>query len=312
MYEGLSGQARAALHLAHQEAQRLGHDYVGTEHLLLGVLREGSEGVAQLLTAVGRDARSVCREVEANVPSGPGGARWDKLPLTPAAKRALDHAREEAASLGHPCVGPEHLLLGVLREPEGSAAQLAQPLGITLQVLRPGLVSLPAPENRDWMLQPPAAPGVPLLAGPSVRDLEAVVTAQVLPAERVPTERERTAREPAPRPRVRPDQAQLDLPIVEWQLRAMQYAVAGVAGAFVGITTQGLAGAVIGYLVGCALAAVRSSVLGAVTGLLAGGIWGALTQPDTPPGVIFGAAAGGFLGAFLGDWRRWRAPPGSG
>jgi hypothetical protein len=181
MYEGFSGQARKAVQVAHQEAERLRHDYLGTEHLVLGVLREGSEGVVRLLAAVGTDPEKAYREVEAQLSPGEGGVSWDRLPLTPGAKRALNHAREEAANLHHLCVGPEHLLLGALGEPDSSAAQLLLPLGLGRDGLRNEMAKLPEPENRDWMLRPPPTAGLAALGDPSVRDLQTVVTEEVLP-----------------------------------------------------------------------------------------------------------------------------------
>ncbi len=77
MYEGFSGQARKAMQFAHQEARRRRHDYVGTEHLLLGTLREGSAAVTNLLAAVGVEVETVYRALEAHMPPATGGASWD-------------------------------------------------------------------------------------------------------------------------------------------------------------------------------------------------------------------------------------------
>src|SRR5947209_20584197 len=99
MFEGFSGQARKAIALAHRDARRLNHDYVGTEHVLLGVFRERSEGVAALLRGAGLDVEQAYREVESHLPRGTDAVSGDKLPLTPGAKRALQHARQEALNL---------------------------------------------------------------------------------------------------------------------------------------------------------------------------------------------------------------------
>src|SRR5262249_7972602 len=144
LYAGFTGQARRAVHLAHREAERLHHDYLGTEHLLLGALQEGSGGLVQLLAACGPDPRAGDREVA----PGSGQSRWDQLPLTPSARRTFNCAREEASNLHHRCVGPEHLLLAVLREPDCQAVELLAPLGLTPAGLREAARSLPEPENR--------------------------------------------------------------------------------------------------------------------------------------------------------------------
>jgi hypothetical protein len=83
MYEGFSGQARKAVQLARDEAVRLRHDHLGTEHLVLGVLREGSQGVVKLLAAFGTDPEKAYRQVKAQPSQGSGGVSWDRLPRDP-------------------------------------------------------------------------------------------------------------------------------------------------------------------------------------------------------------------------------------
>jgi ATP-dependent Clp protease ATP-binding subunit ClpA len=152
LYEGFSGQARRAVHLAHDEARRFKHDYLGTEHLLLGALKEGSDAVMRLLGTFGTDPAKLYHDVEAEIAHGSAAPAWDQLPLTPAARRTFGYAREEAAALRHPCVGPEHLLLAVLREPDGEAVRLLEPAGVTLMGARAAARQLPEPQNRDWQL----------------------------------------------------------------------------------------------------------------------------------------------------------------
>src|SRR6516165_6008786 len=135
MYEGFSGQARKAIQLAQKEAERLRQEYLGTEHLLLGVLREGSPGLVRLLAAFGTDPEKLYRDIEADLPRGSGVVSWVKMPLTPGAKRGMQRSREAAEELHHSCVGPEHLLLGVLHELDSTAAELLLPLGITPEKL---------------------------------------------------------------------------------------------------------------------------------------------------------------------------------
>jgi hypothetical protein len=316
MYEGFSGQARKAMQLAHQEAQRRRHDYVGTEHILLGTLREGSAGVAKLLAAAGVEVEAVYRAVEALMPPATGGAAWDQLPLTPGAKRALEDARREAAGLRHPSIGPEDLLLGLLGNPESSAAQAVLPLGVSRERLREEAVKLPATENRDWLLRPEPTPGGPVQGDPTAGDIEAVVSEAALPPRRA----SRDIQLPPPGRRRRRSErtdalltdASLDLPVVEKQLRILQFLVAAVLGAVPGALMGGAGGAMMGWLFGCLVAAFRNGLLGGVAGAAAGAYSGWLLNPDEPLASIAAGVAGAALGACLGDWRKLPAPPGSG
>jgi ATP-dependent Clp protease ATP-binding subunit ClpC len=119
-YEFYTGRARQAIILANQEAQRFNHEYIGTEHILLGLVKEGSGTAANILRNLGIDLRKVRLEVEKIVVTGPDAAVFDRMPLTPRAKKVIESAIEEALNLRHPYVGTEHLLLGLLREEEGA------------------------------------------------------------------------------------------------------------------------------------------------------------------------------------------------
>ena len=122
MYERFTDRARRVMQLANQEAQRFNHEYIGTEHILLGLVKEGSGVGANVLKNLGVDLRKVRLEVEKLVKSGPEMVTMGKLPQTPRAKRVIEYAIEEARNLNHNYVGTEHLLLGLLRERDGVAA----------------------------------------------------------------------------------------------------------------------------------------------------------------------------------------------
>jgi ATP-dependent Clp protease ATP-binding subunit ClpC len=315
MYEGFSGQARKAMQLAYDEAQRRRHDYVGTEHLLLAVLREGSAAVTKLLAAAGVEVEAVYRAVEALMPPAAGEVTWDQLPLTPGAKRALEDARREAAGLRHASIGPEDLLLGLLGDPESSAAQAVLPLGVTRERLREEAAKLPATENRDWLLRPEPTPGGPVRGDPTAGDIEAVVSAAVLPQRRTST-----AIQKAPGRRRRRSErtdalltdASLDLPVVEKQLRVLQFVVAIVGGSVVGARVVGVPGALFGFVVGCGLAATRNNLANAILGTAGGALYGLYSYPGQPPLCFLWALVGLAVGVCLGDWRALPAPPGSG
>ncbi|MHC5003973.1 MAG: ATP-dependent Clp protease ATP-binding subunit [Planctomycetota bacterium] len=142
MFERLTDRARKVMALANQEAQRFNHEYIGTEHILLGLVKEGSGVGANVLKNLGVDLRRVRLEVEKLVKSGPEMVTMGKLPQTPRAKKVIEYAIEEARSLNHNYVGTEHLLLGLLREHDGVAAQVLMNLGLKLEDVREEVLNL--------------------------------------------------------------------------------------------------------------------------------------------------------------------------
>jgi len=142
MFERFTDRARKVMALANQEAQRFNHEYIGTEHILLGLVKEGSGVGANVLKNLEVDLRKVRLEVEKLVKSGPDMVTMGKLPQTPRAKKVIEYAIEEARSLNHNYVGTEHLLLGLLREHEGVAAQVLMNLGLKLEEVREEVLNL--------------------------------------------------------------------------------------------------------------------------------------------------------------------------
>jgi ATP-dependent Clp protease ATP-binding subunit ClpC len=128
--------------LANQEAQRFNHEYIGTEHILLGLVKEGSGVGANVLKNLDVDLRKVRLEVEKLVKSGPETVTMGKLPQTPRAKKVIEYAIEEARNLNHNYVGTEHLLLGLLREQDGVAAQVLMNLNLRLEDVREEVLNL--------------------------------------------------------------------------------------------------------------------------------------------------------------------------
>jgi len=128
--------------LANQEAQRFNHEYIGTEHVLLGLIKEGSGVGANVLRNLGVDLPKVRMEIEKLVKAGPDMVTMGKLPQTPRAKKVVEYAIEEARNLNHNYVGTEHLLLGLLREHDGVAAQVLLNLGLKLEEVRGEVLSL--------------------------------------------------------------------------------------------------------------------------------------------------------------------------
>src|SRR6202522_4425642 len=142
MYERFTDRARKVMQLANQEAQRFNHEYVGTEHVLLGLIKEGSGVAANVLRNLDVDLRKIRNEVEKIVQAGPEMVTMGKLPQTPRAKKVIEYAIEEARNLNHNYVGTEHLLLGLLREQEGVAAQVLMNLNLKLEEVREEVLNL--------------------------------------------------------------------------------------------------------------------------------------------------------------------------
>jgi ATP-dependent Clp protease ATP-binding subunit ClpC len=130
------------MQLANQEAQRFNHEYIGTEHVLLGLIKEGSGVAANVLKNLDVDLRKIRLEVEKLVQSGPDMVTMGKLPQTPRAKKVIEYSMEEARNLNHNYVGTEHILLGLLREQEGVAAQVLMNLGLKLEEVREEVLNL--------------------------------------------------------------------------------------------------------------------------------------------------------------------------
>ncbi len=141
-YERFTDRARKVMQYAHQEAVRFNHEYIGTEHILLGLTKEGSGVAASVLSKMGVDLRKIRAEVENLVSSGPDLVTMGRLPQTPRAKKALEYAMEEAQLLKHTYVGTEHLLLGLLRQHDGVAAQVLMNLGLKLEDVREEVLSM--------------------------------------------------------------------------------------------------------------------------------------------------------------------------
>ncbi len=155
MYERFTDRARKVMQLANQEAQRFNHEYIGTEHILLGLVKEGSGVAANVLKNLDVDLRKIRLEVERIVQPGAGGDQvvMGRLPHTPRAKKVIEYSIEEARNLNHNYVGTEHLLLGLLREQEGVAAQVLMNLGLKLEDVREEVLNLlghnPMPNEND-------------------------------------------------------------------------------------------------------------------------------------------------------------------
>ena len=142
MFNRFTERARKVIILAKEEARRFNHDYIGTEHILLGLIREGEGVAAAVLQKLEVSLENIRLEIEKLVQPGPTTQIIGDIPFTPRAKKALELAAEEARSLGHNYIGTEHLLLGLIREGEGIASQVLLNLGMDLNSVRNEVMSL--------------------------------------------------------------------------------------------------------------------------------------------------------------------------
>jgi ATP-dependent Clp protease ATP-binding subunit ClpC len=141
VFERFTDRARRAVVLAQEEARMLNHDYIGTEHLLLGLVREYDGVAGKALTSLDISLEAVRKQVEEIIGQGQAVPRGH-IPFTPRAKKVLELSLREALQLGHNYIGTEHILLGLIREGEGVSAQVLLKLGADLNRVRQTVIQL--------------------------------------------------------------------------------------------------------------------------------------------------------------------------
>ncbi len=141
MFERFTDRARRVLVLAQEEARLLNHSFIGTEHILLGLIHEGEGVAAKALESLGVSLEAVREKVEETIGLA-GTAPTGSPPFTPRAKKVLELSLREALQLGHSYIGTEHMLLGLVREGEGVAAQVLVSLGADLPRVRQQVIQL--------------------------------------------------------------------------------------------------------------------------------------------------------------------------
>ena len=147
MFQRFTDRARRVVVLAQEEARLLDHNYIGTEHVLLGLIREGDGVAARALDSLGISLQAVRLGTEEIIGRGQH-AQEGHIPFTPRAKRVLELALLESRQLGHRYIGTEHILLGLIREGEGVAAQVLTRLGADLHLVREQVIQLLADHAR--------------------------------------------------------------------------------------------------------------------------------------------------------------------
>src|SRR5438552_3744003 len=171
MWQRFTERARRVVFFAQEEAARLGENYVGTEHLLLGLVRENDSVAARILDRLGVPLGRIRSDIERQVTRGHGNLGQD-MQLTPRAKRVIDLAYEEARQLNNNYIGTEHLLLGLIREGDGLAARVLMKLGADLERTRREVYSVQEGGGLPSEAGPAGTSGDPYLSDEALRVLE--------------------------------------------------------------------------------------------------------------------------------------------
>lgn len=159
MFDRFTDRAKMAMTLARQEAQRLGHDHMGPEHMLLGLIQVGDGGAFSVLQALGADLGTIRTDLEALLERSSNPVKLNQLPFTPSAKRVLELTMEEAGGLGHNYIGTEHLLLGLIKELDSPAARVLADVGVELEEAREELLDYLG----SWSIEDDESPAAPVV-----------------------------------------------------------------------------------------------------------------------------------------------------
>ena len=304
MFERFTGQARRALWLAHYEAQRFDHDFIGTEHLLLGILREGSPEVLVALRTQNREPNQFIERLDTLLTDAEPAATSGTAHLTPRARETLDLAMEEARTARAPQVNVAHLFIGLIAQPDSDSRRILADLGLDLDRLRTDLRVARETDNRDLLVQSKRSDHAGGPGDPSPETLAAILLGEMPKvdfnaASVVSTEG------------VIPGTAELD-----WQLLLTQIVLALSVGMLAGFmlfdSADGMAGIASVLFV---VAVFRNSWLGAIVVGTLGWFLGQklagrvpkngvdIVAPLAPLVLAFlGALVGSFFGGY---WRRF-------
>ena len=149
MFDKFTDRARKVIALARQEAERLRNDYIGTEHVLIGLIKEGSGVASNILENLNINPEKVLQEIEKIAQPGSNMVTMGQLPFTPRTKKMLEYSLEEMRNLGHNYIGTEHLLLGLIRENDSEAAQVMISMGIELDLVRKEVLKILGASDAD-------------------------------------------------------------------------------------------------------------------------------------------------------------------
>lgn len=279
---------------AFREAKRWQHDFVGTEHLLYGLLCDSDGPAVHLLRSLQVAPDLMLEKVELSLKRHDGGQAMEQFPLSPASKRVFRCASDEAAALRHQMIGPEHLLLGLLRERDCEAAQLLFAHGIGLASVRDAIARLPTDAFREVQVQAAEAPRFVPGDNPSADELERWI-APTLHATEIMADPQRPILNPFAAPTT-------PLEAARARLYRTQLVYAALLGYAFGHWMAGWMLASVLALLGVAVAFTRSSWAGIIAGAGCGLLITPLFHrpPDALTPLMLGML-GAFLGSFIGD-----------
>lgn len=291
-FERFTGQARRAIWLAYQEAQRFEHDYLATEHLLMGLLREGAGDVADVFTRQSIEPGTVIEKLEALLDQADQGPEASVICLTPRARRAMSRAVEEADDAHLDEANSTHLFLALLLDPDTGSRSLLDDVGLNIQRAEAELHAAAAAPNRDRLVQSAAAAG---RLDPTADQL-----AQMLGV-------------PSPHAEMTGERAMIDPALAEsdYQLLVTQLVLGLSMGLAAGYILFGGIDGMVGVAMGMVMVAIfRNSLLGTISGAVLGLMIGRHTADaraaDTTGATLMLVTLGGFVGSFLGGfWRRF-------
>lgn len=275
MYERFTDRACKVMQLACQEAMRLNHEYLGTEHILLGLIKEDAGVAVYVLKNLDIDLHKLRMEVGKILQPGPETVIMGKLPQTPRAKKVIECSIEEARSLNHNCVGTEHLLLGLLRHADNVAAQVLMNLGLKLEDVREEtrLLLGITQEKEGWERR-------------KQQRAKRQISENVVPEE----QRNSPAKDD---PALSADSARIRS--LEQQLWNVRLVLGGLVGALAGALLRAQLGAVMGLILGGLIVALGWRTVGILAGSITGILLGYAHLPNDGGGL-----AGALLGALVG------------
>ncbi len=294
VFSRFTAAARRVMQRAFREAKRWQHDFVGTEHLLFGLLCDADGPAATLLRSVNARPELMLQKVELSLQRHDGNLTMEQFPLSPATRRVFRAARDEAGRFRHQLIGPQHILLGLLRERDCEAAQMLSAHGVTLDGIWSAVAAFPLDQEQEAKFQQEEQSRVPVGDNPNAGELERWIAPPIT-----------VEQETSPFVPLIPQPAD-PLQEVEAQVRRTQLVLGTVLGFTFGFWLAGWMLGSILALAGFGVATFRSSWLGIFVGVTCGLLilplfQNELTSPALP--LLFGVL-GGFLGSFLGDgWR---------
>src|SRR5947209_7095597 len=178
-FDKFTERARKVLSLAQEEAQRFQHNYIGTEHLLLGLVREGEGVAAKVLANLGVELHKVRSSVEFIIGRG-DRIVLGEIGLTPRAKKVIEYAVDEARRLNHHYIGTEHLLLGLVREGHGIAAGVLESLGVNLEKVRTQTIQVLSQLSGTQIVETPTPLTVPLRQTEAFKSIQSLAQEEAL------------------------------------------------------------------------------------------------------------------------------------